>query len=111
MQEISWGDFEKVELRVGTIVEVSDFPEARKPAYKLIVDFGAFGRRNSSAQVTIHYRREELIGKQVVAVLNFPRKQIANFFSECLITGFPDQNGAVVLIGPDKTVPNGAKLF
>ena len=111
MQEISWNDFEKVELRVGTIVEVSDFPEARKPAYKLKVDFGAFGMRNSSAQLTVHYNKQELLGKQVVAVINFPRKQIANFFSECLVTGFPDEAGAVVLIAPDKSVPNGSKLF
>lgn len=111
MQEISWNDFEKVELRVGTIVEASDFPQARKPAYRLRLDFGELGMRNSSAQVTTHYTKEQLIGKQVVAVINFPKKQIANFFSECLVTGFPDKDGAVVLISPDKAIQNGAKLF
>ena len=111
MQEISWNDFEKVELRVGTVLEVQDFPQARKPAYKLTVDFGELGVRQSIAQVTTHYTKEQLIGKQVVAVINFPKKQIANFFSECLVTGFPDKDGAVVLISPDKPIQNGSKLF
>lgn len=111
MEEITWNDFEKVELRVGTIVSVADFPEARKPSYKLDIDFGEFGIRKSSAQLTVHYQKEELIGKQVLAVLNFPKKQIANFFSECLTTGVPDREGAVVLLSPDLKVPNGAKLF
>ena len=111
MNEITWADFEKVELRVGTIIEVTDFPKAKKPAYQLKIDFGEFGIKHSSAQITLHYTKEELIGKQVLAVINFPKKQIANFFSECLTTGVPDENGAVVLISPDIKVPNGAKLF
>lgn len=111
MIEVSWNDFEKVELRVGTIVSVDEFPEARKPAYKLNIDFGELGIRRSSAQVTVHYTKEELVGRQVLAVVNFPKKQIANFFSECLTTGVPDENGAVVLVSPDKPVPNGVKLF
>ena len=111
MTEISWNDFEKIELRAGTIVEVEDFPEARKPAYKLTIDFGPFGFRRSSAQLTALYSKDDLIGRQVVAVLNFPKKQIANFFSECLTTGLPDEAGAVVLVSPDRKVPNGAKLF
>lgn len=111
MEEISWNDFEKVELRVGTIVEVQEFPEARKPAYKLKVDFGEFGVRQSSAQITVNYTKDDLIGRQVIGVINFPRKQIANFFSEALVTGVPDAEGAVVLIAPDRKVQNGAKLF
>jgi len=109
--EISWSDFEKVELRVGTILEVTDFPKAKKPAYQLKIDFGEFGVKNSSAQVTEHYSKEALIGKQVLAVINFPKKQIANFFSECLTTGVPDEVGRVVLISPDQKVANGVKLF
>lgn len=109
---ISWQDFEKVELRVGTVVQVDDFPEARKPAFKLTVDFGQeFGIRRTSAQVTKHYTKEELLGMQVVGVCNFPKKQIANFQSEFLVTGFPDAEGNVVLISPGKKVPNGGKLF
>ncbi|MBL7663323.1 tRNA-binding protein [bacterium] len=111
MQEITWADFERVELRVGTIIEVEDFPQARKPAYKLKIDFGEFGIKQSSAQITTHYAKAELIGKQILGVINFPNKQIANFFSECLTTGLPDETGAVVLVSPDKKVPNGAKLF
>lgn len=111
MDEITWNDFEKVELRVGTIIAVDDFPKAKKPAYQLKIDFGELGIKQSSAQLTVHYSKEELLGKQVLAVVNFPRKQIANFFSECLTTGLPDETGAVVLISPDKKVPNGGKLF
>ena len=111
MEEIAWKDFEKVELRVGTILNVDEFPEARKPAYKLKIDFGEFGIRQSSAQITERYSKEELVGRQVLAVLNFPKKQIANFFSECLTTGVPDAEGAVILISPDRKVPNGSKLF
>jgi tRNA-binding protein len=111
MTEISWADFEKVELRVGTILEVRDFPEARKPAYILSVDFGDFGIKTSSAQITGNYSREDLVGRQVLAVINFPRKQIAHVMSECLTTGVPDEHGDVVLVAPDRRVPNGAKLF
>ncbi len=108
---ISWEEFEQVDLRVGTILEVSDFPKARRPAYQLLVDFGEeIGTRKSSAQITAHYSKEELIGRQVVAVLNFPKKQIANFMSECLVTGFEDENGDIILTSVERKVPNGAKL-
>jgi len=109
--EITWNDFEKVELRVGTILEVEDFPEARKSAYKVKVDFGEFGVRWSSAQITKHYTKEELAGRQIVGVINFPKKQIANFMSEFLVTGFADENGDIVLVSIDKDVPNGHKLI
>jgi len=108
--EITWADFEKVELRVGTILEVADFPEARKPAYKVRVDFGEFGIKWSSAQITKHYTKEELVGRQIVGVINFPKKQIANFMSEFLVTGFADENGDIILTAVDKKVPNGSKL-
>lgn len=108
---ISWAEFEKVDLRVGTIVEAQDFPKARKPAYQLKLDFGReIGILQSSAQITVHYTKEELIGKQVVAVVNFPKKQIANFFSECLVTGFADEHGNIILTAVDKKLPNGSKL-
>jgi len=110
MAEISWDDFERVELRVGTVLEVEEFPEAHSPAYKLKVDFGEAGIRKSSAQITKLYERDELVGKQVIGVLNFPRKQIGRFFSEVLITGFADENGAIVLAVPERSVPNGARL-
>jgi len=111
VETIDWNDFEKVELRVGTIVEVEDFPEARKPAYKLRIDFGdEIGMRKSSAQITDIYTREELIGRQIVGVVNFPAKQIGPMRSECLVTGFHRHDGAVVLARPDSEVPNGAKL-
>lgn len=111
MQQIEWQDFQKVELRVGTIVEVADFPEARNPAYKLQVDFGEeIGVKKSSAQITDLYTREDLVGKQVIAVVNFPVKQIGPMMSECLVTGFYREDGAVVLAVPDQAVANGAKL-
>ena len=111
MEIISWSDFEKVELRVGTIVEVEDFPEARKPAFKLKIDFGdEIGIKKSSAQITDLYNREDLIGRQVLAVVNFPPRQIGPVRSECLVTGFHREDGAVILAGPDNHAPNGAKL-
>lgn len=110
--EISWQDFEQVDLRVGTIVEVKDFPEARKPAYQLVIDFGdEIGLRKSSAQITALYAKDELIGRQVIAVVNFPKKQIGKFMSECLVTGFTDEDGNIVLSSVERKVPNGAKLI
>lgn len=107
---ISWQDFEKVELRVGTIIEVSDFPKARKPAYKLKIDFGEFGIKQSSAQITELYSREDLLGKQIIAVTNFPPKQIADFMSECLVTGVVNGSDPVVLIQPDRKVKKGLRI-
>ena len=112
MENITYKDFEKVELRVGTICTAQVFIEARRPAYILSIDFGPeIGIKKSSAQITVHYTCEELIGKQVVGVINFPAKQIWPIMSECLITGFPDEAGAVVLISPDNKVENWVKLF
>lgn len=109
---ISFDDFLKVDVRVGTIVDVQDFPEARKPAFKLWVDFGAeIGTRKTSAQITKYYTPEDLIGRQVAAVLNFPPKQVGKFMSEILVLGFPDPDGEVVLVGIDYAVPNGGRLF
>lgn len=111
MELINWNDFQKVELRVGTITAVEEFPEARKSAYKLTVDFGTqIGLRRSSAQITDLYDETTLIGKQVLAVVNFPRKQIGPFMSECLVTGFHREDGAVVLAVPDTALDNGTRL-
>ena len=111
METISWKDFERVELRVGTIVEVRDFPEAKKPAWLLRVDFGPeIGVRQSSAQLTVHYGKDDLLGRQVIGVVNFPPKQIGPHRSECLVTGFADESGAIVLAVPERPAPNGAKL-
>ena len=107
---ISWSDFEKVDMRVGTILEVNDFPNARKPSYQLTIDFGESGIKNSSAQITALYKKENLVGKQVIAVINFPVKQIANFFSECLVLGVYNENSDVVLLQPSLKVKNGCKI-
>lgn len=109
-EPITWADFEKINICAGTIIEAADFSNARKPAYQLSIDFGPLGIKQSSAQITHHYNKEELIGKQVVAVLNFPVKQIATFFSECLVLGVYDPEGNVVLLKPDKEVQNGGKI-
>ena len=110
MEEITWKDFERVELRIGTIVEVEDFPNARKPAYKLTIDFGELGIKKSSAQVAVNYSKADLIGKQILGVVNFPKKQIANFFSEVLVTGIQASDGSIVLVQAERPVPNGEKL-
>jgi len=104
---ISWDDFTKVEIRTGTILEVSDFPNARKPAYRLKIDFGDKGIKHSSAQITHYYSKESLLNKQIIAIINFPPKQIANFFSECLVLGVYDENNQVILVCPDKQTLNG----
>jgi len=107
---ISLEDFEKVDIRSGTILEVNDFPGARKPAYQLTIDFGEFGIKRSSAQITALYTKEALIGKQVIAVVNFPVKQIANFFSECLVLGVYNEDNEVVLLHPSFPVKNGSRI-
>ncbi len=110
--QITFDEFEKVDIRIGTIIGVEPFPEARKPAFKLKIDFGpTLGVKKSSAQITKHYTMEALIGRQVAAVVNFPPRQIGPFMSEVLTLGFPDDAGGVVLIGPSMAVPNGGKLF
>ena len=112
MSEISFDDFLKVDIRVGTIVRVEPFPEARSPSYKLFVDFGPdIGERKTAAQITEHYTLEDLVGKQVAAVTNFPKKQIGSFMSEILVLGFPDDAGAVVLVEPNRKIANGGRLF
>lgn len=109
---ISWSDFEKIDLRVGTIVQVENFEKAKKPAWILYVDLGAeLGIKKSSAQIKHHYTQENLLNTQVMCVVNFPPKQIANIKSEVLVTGFPDEEGNIILARPDKPVPNGAKLY
>ena len=107
---ISWEDFEKIDIRTGTIKDVQDFPKARKPSYQLTIDFGPLGIKRSSAQIVHHYSKEELLNKQIVAVVNFPVKQIATFFSECLVLGVYDENNNVVLLQPNKEVGNGQKI-
>jgi len=108
--EISWNDFEKIDIKVGTIIEVNNFPNARKPAYQLTIDFGSMGIKKSSAQISKLYTKNELKGKQIVAVVNFPVKQIANFFSECLVLGVYNENNDVVLLSLDKKTSNGCTV-
>jgi tRNA-binding protein len=112
MTEISFDDFLKVDIRVGTIVEAAEFPKARKPAWKVWVDFGAeIGVKKSSAQITAHYAKDDLIGRQVAAVVNFPPRQIADFMSEVLVLGFADGDGEIVLLQPERAVPNGGRML
>ena len=108
--EISWNDFEKIDMRVGTVIEATSFPQAKKPAWQLTIDFGALGLKRSSAQITALYTTDELIGRQVIAVVNFPVKQIANFFSECLILGVYTNSMNVVLLQPQQKVINGSRI-
>ena len=110
METILWNDFEKIDIRVGTIIEAKEFPKAKKPAYKLTIDFGESGIKQSSSQITKFYCFEELVGQQVIAVVNFPPKKIADFFSECLVLGIYDENNDVVLIQPNHSVSNGSKI-
>ena len=108
---ISWEDFEKIDMRTGTIIEVNDFPKARKPAYQLTIDFGStIGIKKSSAQITVHYKKEDLLTRQVIAVVNFPPKQIGGFMSECLVLGVYDQNNDVILLAPERFAGNGNKI-
>jgi tRNA-binding protein len=110
METITWEDFEKIDMRIGTILEVREFPKAKKPAYQLLIDFGALGQKKSSAQITGHYSIAELTGRQVIAVVNFSPRQIANFISECLVLGIYDDNNDVVLLAPERKVSNGNKI-
>lgn len=110
MDTITWSDFEKIDLRAGTIIAVDDFPEARKPAWKLTIDFGELGIKRSSAQITALYSREDLLQRQVIAVVNFPPKQIGPFISECLVLGVYGEGGTVTLLGPERPVTNGGKI-
>jgi tRNA-binding protein len=111
MSVISWEDFEKIDIRCGTIIEIKDFPRARKPSYQLWIDFGNdLGIKKSSAQITQYYKKEDLLNKQVIAVINFPAKQIAGFFSECLVLGVYDENNHVILLQPERAVKNGQRI-
>ena len=110
METITWADFEKIDIRVGTIIEAREFPKAKKPAYQLVIDFGELGKKNSSAQITAHYSIDDLIGRQVIAVVNFSPRQIANFVSECLVLGIYDENQEVVLLAPERNLSNGLKI-
>ena len=110
MEPITWNDFEKVYLCVGTVLEAADLPNARKPAYVLTIDFGPYGVKRSSAQITKHYTKDELIGRQVVAVINFPEKQVGSVMSQCLVTGFADTDGDIVLTSVERPVPDGSRL-
>ena len=111
MSVISWNDFEKIDIRCGTVIEVKDFPKARKPSYQVWIDFGAeIGIKKSSAQITQQYKKEDILNKQVIAIVNFPPKQIADFFSECLILGVYDENNDVILLQPERTVKNGQRI-
>jgi tRNA-binding protein len=107
---IDWEDFEQIDVRTGTILEAMEFPKAKRPAYQLRIDFGPLGIKRSSAQITHHYQPQDLVGKQIIAVVNFPPKQIANFFSECLVLGIYDEQQQVVLLAPDKPVANGQRM-
>ncbi|AOC93604.1 tRNA-binding protein YgjH [Flavobacterium anhuiense] len=109
--DLTWNEFERTDMRVGTIIEVNDFPEARKPAYQLTIDFGSeIGIRKSSAQITKRYQKEDLLNRQIVAVVNFPRKQIGKFMSECLVLGAVGEEGDVILLAPDFRIPNGLRI-
>jgi tRNA-binding protein len=110
VETITIQDFENIELRAGTIIKVEDFPEAKKPGYKITADFGEFGIKKSSVQITKHYTKKELIGKQIIGVINLPAKQITNFQSEFLTTGFKDENGDIILAKPERPLPRGAKM-
>ena len=111
MSIISWNDFEKIDIRCGTIIDVKDFPKAKKPSYQFQIDFGEeLGIKRSSAQVTNYYQKEDLVNKQVIAVVNFPPKQIADFFSECLVLGVYDENNHVILLQPERTIKNGQRI-
>jgi tRNA-binding protein len=109
--DLSWSEFERTDMRVGTIIDVNDFPEARKPAYQLTIDFGAeIGIRKSSAQITVHYKKEDLVNRQIIAVVNFPKKQIGKFMSECLVLGAIGNKGDVILLTPDFKIENGLRI-
>jgi len=111
MSTISWNDFEKIDIRCGTVIDVKDFPKAKKPAYQVWIDFGTeLGIKKSSAQVTHYYKKEDLLHKQIIAVVNFPPKQIADFFSECLMLGVYDENNHVILLQPERSVSNGQRI-